>query len=112
MKKRLVIFAVVTLPICYLSGPFMAGAFSVGDRLGPVFYPEPFHQDIYNMVHETLRNEKPRIPIDGWMYRRPLFYGLPRRLKSLADRNAFIEIARQNQSPALSGMIEMNEKAN
>jgi|GEM_PF-3172027 len=112
MQKRRVILALVTLALCYVFGPFLAGALSVGDRLGPAFYPESLHQGIYIMAHETFRNEKPRLPIDGWMYRRPLFYGLPRCLKSPAVRDAYIEMVRRNESPVLSRMIEMNEKAN
>jgi hypothetical protein len=104
--------ALVALAICYVSGPFLAGAFSVGDRLGPAFYPRTFHQSIYIVAHETFRNEKPRLPFDSWMYWRPLFYGMLRRLKSPEDRAAYIEMARRNKSPALSKLIEMDQDAN
>jgi hypothetical protein len=111
MKKRRIIIALVALAMCYVSGPFLAGALSVGDRLGPAIYPESLHEGIYIMAYESFRNVKPREPIDNWMYRRPLFYGMTRRLKSQEDRKAYIEMARRNESPRLSRMIEMNEEA-
>jgi hypothetical protein len=112
MKKRRIIIVLIALTICYASGPFLAGAFRVGDRLGPASYPESFHETIYIMAHEAFHNEKPREPIDSWMYQRPLFYGTSRRLKSQQDREAYIEMARRNESPMLPRLIEMNEEAN
>ena len=112
MKQRRIIIALVALAICYVSGPFLAGASRVGDRLGPALYPESFHAGAYIMAHEAIHNEKPREPIDGWMYHRPLFYGMPRRLKSQQDREAYIEMARRNESPRLSHLMDMNEEAN
>ncbi len=55
-------------------------------------------------------NERPRVPLDSWMYRRPFFYGLPRRLKTEQEREAYIEMARQKMSPMLERMVEMNQE--
>lgn len=111
MKKRRLIVLLIPLLICYLFGPFVAGALRIGDRLGPVFYPESAHSVIYVLAHETFHHEepKPREPTDSWMYRRPHFYGLSRRLKSATDREAYIELARRNGSPRLGRLIEMNK---
>jgi hypothetical protein len=57
-----------------------------------------------------MHNEKPRVPLDAWMYRRPLFYGLPRRLKPEQEREAYIEMVRQNNSPMLKRMVKMNQE--
>ncbi len=109
-KKRLISFVVAALVICYLTGPFVAGALRIGDRLGPAIYPESFHRATYTIGHESLYNEKPREPFDTWMYRRPLFYELPRRLKSPKEREAYIEMARRNESPRLQELIKMNQQ--
>ena len=98
--------------LCYLLGPMIAGALRLGDRSEPAFYPKSFHAAIYIMVHENAHNEKPRDPLDSWMYHRPLFYGLPRRLKSQKAREEYIEMARRNESPRVSQLLEMNQRAN
>jgi hypothetical protein len=108
MKKR-VLLILVSLAGCYALGPCVAGSRAIGDRSGPVIYPEALHESIYIIAHEGSYNEKPRVPLDTWMYDRPLFYGLPRRLKSAEERKAYIDKARQNQSPMLERMIEMNQ---
>jgi hypothetical protein len=110
MSKHWRILILIGLTICYLSGPFVAGALRIGDRAGPALYPKSLHSGIYIVAHEVSHNEKPREPLDGWLYRRPLFYGLSRRLKSQNDRQEYIEMARRNESPRLPQLIEMNEK--
>jgi hypothetical protein len=114
MKKRTKIFmvAVAGLAAIYVAGPIIAGATRIGDREGPVLYPEEFHTSLYIIAHESAFQEKPRQRRDYWMYRRPLFYGMSRRLKPAAERQAYIEMARRNQSPRIDDLIEMNERAN
>ena len=109
MKKRRIIIIPVALIFFYLAGPFLAGAFRVGYRMGPAIYPESFHATLYIMAHESIHNEKPRQPLDDWMYRRPVFYGLSRRLKSEKERKPYIEMARRNQSPRVQKMMEQNK---
>ena len=108
-KRRFVIISLAVLLGCYVAGPYLAGAFRVGDRLGPVVYPMAFHQSLYILAHEGSHNEKPRVPLDSWMYNRPVFYGLPRRLKSLPERQAYIASAQAN-SNRLHRLIEMNQE--
>jgi hypothetical protein len=110
MKKRRIILLMVALVACYFLGPVLAGAFRVGERSGPVIYPDSFHTVLYIIAYESLHNEKPRGPPDSWMYRRPLFYGLSRRLRPEKDREAYIEMARRNESRFLARLIEMNEQ--
>jgi hypothetical protein len=110
MKKRRRIILVVVVVCCYAAGPCLAGAFRLGDRLGPALYPESFYSGLYVLAHEATHNEKPRIPLDSWMYRRPFFYGFSRRLKSAEERAACIDMARRNESPALEWMAKMNQE--
>lgn len=110
MTKGRFIAAGVVLALCYVSGPIVAAAFRFGDRLGPAFYPESFHEMVYIMAYESMHDEKPRVPIDSWMYWRPLFYGFSRRLKSEKDREAYLDMVRRNESPILERMIEMNDR--
>ena len=97
--------------VLYVLGPVIAGALGWGLRTGPVIYPETFHESLYIPAHELVRDEKPRLGMDEWMYRRPFFYGLPRRLKSPSERQAYIENAMRNQSPMLDVLIKMNREA-
>ncbi len=99
------------LALVYASGPYLAGSLGWGERSGPVLYPKSFHATLYTLASEDVRDEKPRESLDGWMYHRPLFYGLPRRLKSAEERASYIEMARRNESPRLEHMIEMNKSA-
>lgn len=110
MKKRWHILFVIALVLCYLLGPVVAGALRVGAGSGPVLYAESFHAAIYIACYEAFHNEKPREPLDGWMYHRPLFYGLSRRLKSQKEREEYIEMARRNGSPRVPQLIEMSQK--
>ena len=67
---------------------------------------------MYIIGYESAFNEKPRQRLDEWMYNRPLFYGMSRRMKSEAERLAYIEMARRNKSPRCNALTEMNERAN
>lgn len=100
------------LAVFYLSLPWGAGFLAWGDRSGPVIYPDSFHSALYSWGFESGRNEKPRIGMDDWMYNRPFFYGLPRRLKSPEERDAYIGMARRNGSPLTQRLIQMNEAMN
>jgi hypothetical protein len=64
---------------------------------------------LYIMGHESVFDQKPRPPLDEWMYRRPLFYGLPRRLKSEEEREAFIEAVR-SRGNRVDDLIKQNEE--
>lgn len=100
------------LTVLYIAGPIIAGATHSGYREGPLLYPEGFHTSLYIIGHEAAYQEKPRQHQDYWMYRRPLFYSMERRLKPAAERQAYIDTAKQNQSPRVDALIEMNKKAN
>jgi hypothetical protein len=95
MKKRRFIIILAVLLCCYITGPYLAGSFRIGDRLGPIIYQERFHETLYILGHEASHNEKPRPPLDTWMYRRPIFYGLSRRLRSEQERQDYIEETRR-----------------
>lgn len=111
MKRRWIIVGVSGLAALYVAAPIIAGATRTGDREGPVIYPEGFHASLYIIGHEVAFQEKPRQRMDCWMYRRPLFYGMPRRLKSEVERQAYIDMARRNQSPRIDDLVQMNDKA-
>ena len=111
-KTKIILLGIAGLAVLYVSGPIIAGSTRTGDREGPVLYPEVFHTSLYVIGHEAAFQEKPRQRRDAWMYQRPLFYGMSLRLKSEAERQAYIHMARENQSPRLADLIEMNDKAN
>ena len=103
------ILAVVLLVI-YLSGPIIAGALQSGDRLGPRIYPSGLHEFLYIIADESVDGIKPRVPIDSVLYDRPWFYGQSRIPKSVEQRQAIIQRARENQSPMLSMLEDQNRK--
>lgn len=111
MKKRWIIIVVVSaiFGLFYLTGPYVAGMRAYGYRMGPVIYPESLHETLYIMGHESVYDQKPRLPLDEWMYYRPLFYGLPRRLKSEPERAAYIEAVRARGN-RVDRLIEQNER--
>jgi len=109
MKKRRIIIILVALVFCYLAGPYVAGAFRIGYRMGPAIYPESFHVTTYILGHESVYDQKPRPPLDDWMYHRPLFYGLSRRLKSEEEREAYIATVRRKQN-RVQDLIDQNDE--
>lgn len=111
-KKAIFIAGVAGLAVLYIAGPILAGATRKGDREGPVLYPEGFHTALYIIGHEAVFQEKPRQRLDSWMFKRPWFYGMPRRLKSHTEREAYIEMAKRNHSPRVEWLIKMNEGTN
>ena len=111
MKKKLIIIGIVALVVLYVAGPIIAGATRSDNREGPVIYPEEFHTSLYIIAHESAFQEKPRQRRDYWMYRRPFFYGMSRRLKSAKERQAYIDMARENGSRRIDDLIKMNERA-
>ena len=112
MKAKVTVGGIAGLAMLYIAGPIVAGATRTGDREGPVVYPDELHTVLYIVGHEAAFQEKPRQRLDSWMYRRPLFYGLSRRLRSVAERQDCIALARKNKSPLVDRMIQMNDKAN
>lgn len=110
--RNIQVVGLACLVVAYVAGPVVAGATRTGDREGPVLYPAGFHAALYIIGHEAAFREKPRQPADQWMYRRPWFYGLPRRLKPEAERRAYIEAARRNHSPRVGLLIQMNQGVN
>jgi hypothetical protein len=110
MNKRLSFILLAIALAAYALGPVIAGTLGTEDRLGPVIYLESFHDLPYMMAYESAHDEKPRIPFDSWMYRRPLFYGLPRRLKSVEERQAYIETARRIESPRIAELVRMSRE--
>lgn len=108
-KVRLIAIGLIAIfAVAYIVAPGIAGAIGIGQREGPCFYPEEFHTVMYSIFYENVYGEKPRECFDKWMYRRPLFYGLPQRLKSAADREAYIQRVRQNNNLIVGDMIKMN----
>lgn len=81
MKAKHVLLVVIAV-ILYLAGPIIAGLFGIGDRDGPRIYSSEYHTALYIASYEAVRNEKPRISLDHDKFERPVFYGLPRRLRS------------------------------
>ena len=111
MKWQNTIPILLVLMCCYVAGPCVGGSYRNGDRRGPVIYPASFHETLYIIAHESsYQGEKPRIPLDSWMYRRPIFYGMSRRLKSESERLAIIERARKNSSSVADRMVKMNNE--
>lgn len=111
-RNNIIAIGIAGLATLYIATPIIVGATQTGDREGPVLYPEGLHTSLYIIGHEVSFNEKPRQHLDSWMYKRPWFYGMPRRLKSNAEREAYIEMAKRNESPRVDWLIEMNENAN
>jgi hypothetical protein len=109
-KWKLILIIICCLAIFYISGPIIAGSGGIGEREGPVIYPKEFHTGLYILGYESKFHEKPRENPDSWMYKRPLFYGLSRRLKSSDEREAYIKHAMENKNPRLEILIEMNQK--
>jgi hypothetical protein len=73
MKWRKFIPILAILFCCYISGPCVAGSYRIGDRRGPVVYPESFHELLYIMAHEgSYKGEKPRLSPESWLYSRPI----------------------------------------
>ena len=103
------ILAVVLL-VVYLSGPIIAGALQIGNRLGPKIYSPGLHEFLYIIAHESVYGIKPRVPIDSVLYNRPWLYGQRRIPKSPEQREAIIQRARENQSPMLSMLEEQSRK--
>jgi hypothetical protein len=110
MKKRRILTVLAVLVCGYVSGPYFAGSFQIGDRLGPVIYSRDFHEVLYRQGYENSYHEKPRMPVDTVLYNRPLFYGFPRRPKSAQERQAFLEKKRAENNPVLDRFIKMNEE--
>ncbi len=111
-NTKIIMVGIAGLALLYVVGPIIAGATRTGDREGPLLYPEEFHTSLYIIGHECAFQEKPRQRLDCWMYRRPLFYGMPRRLQSASERQAYIDMAKENESPMVDRMIQINDKAN
>ena len=81
MKGKYVLL-VITAFVLYLAGPIIAGLFAIGERDGPIIYPSEYHTAFYIASYEAVRHEKPRLSLDHHKFERPLFYGLPRPLRS------------------------------
>lgn len=50
--------------------------------------------------------------LDSWMYRRPWFYGFPRRLKTIQERQEYLDMLRRNESPWLKISEALNRVVN
>jgi hypothetical protein len=90
-NARIAIRISLGIGIILLFAPLLAGYFQIGDRDGPVFYPESLHTPLYILAHEAANEGKPRMSLAWSLYDRPSFWGLPRRPKSEAVRDAYIE---------------------
>lgn len=105
-----------TIAVCvvgvflYLSGPIVAAAWRIGDRCGPRFYPESFHEGLFSTAYEIFHDEQPRIAMGTILYDRPWFYGWQRPPKDRESRRDIIEFARQNRSPILSRLELINQQ--
>lgn len=63
MRAKLIL-SVVTASILYLAGPFVAGLLRIGDREGPRIYSSEYHEFLYIISYEMVRDEKPRMNIE------------------------------------------------
>ncbi len=88
--------------------------FGIGNRIGPAIYPRGVHEIAYILAYEGRFHEKPRVDLDTWMYRRPYYYGFPRRLKSQQERDDYIARLEKNNpgSRFTARAKEMNQEAN
>jgi hypothetical protein len=96
--KRNKIILIVTLT-AYVILPFIMGAFDIGSRRGPVFYPAEFHSTLFIIACESFQGYKPREGVVQSLYDRALFYGLPERPKSKSERDAVVTRAQTNYKP-------------
>lgn len=80
MKAKQVLSVVIAF-ILYLGAPLIAGLFAIGDRDGPRIYSSEYHTELYIIGYEAVRHEKPRLRFENNL-ERPLFYGLPRPLRT------------------------------
>jgi hypothetical protein len=73
--------------------PVIAGAFEIGDRLGPRIYPTNLHDALYRIGWETTDHQamKPRIPFHHGSRARPWFYGLDASTSSSPAAQVLIE---------------------
>ena len=114
MKRRIIV-AAATFGFCYLTLPFVMGAFDVGSRRGPIFYPSDLHRAPFVIGCEMFRGYKPRESVFQSFYRKAYFYGLPERLKSRSEREEVIARIESNHNPGgpyVQRLKEYNEELN
>ncbi len=112
MKRRaIVIFICIAVGVAYLAAPILAGARGVGARRGPVFYPSGLHATLFIIGYESTHDHKPRESIYSQLYRRSLFYFLPERPRSRAERDEIVDRVRQRH-PVESGYRQEIERHN
>lgn len=75
-RRLLIVVVTLATSLLYCSLPILAGIFSIGDRHGPVIYPQTAHEVLYIVGWELAGHSgKPRVLGRG-APPRPLFYGL------------------------------------
>lgn len=94
--RRLLIWATVGATLfagAYVALPIIAGAFEIGDRLGPRIYPPGLHDALCRIGWEMTDHQavKPRIPFHHGSKVRPWFYGLDASTSSSFASQVLIE---------------------
>ncbi|MGC4032527.1 MAG: hypothetical protein QM754_12505 [Tepidisphaeraceae bacterium] len=75
--NRLIVIAIVAVLFAlYLSGPVIASICEVGDRRGPVIYPQWLHEPIYMIVWDCTLHDSVKPRVGRSMPPRRWFYGL------------------------------------
>lgn len=76
-RKVLLVSSLALVAVAYLSGPIVAGVFSIGNRAGPKIYPQALHEWLYLFAWEASSHDegKPRLPAVFRSEHRPWFYG-------------------------------------
>jgi hypothetical protein len=104
---RILIIALFVL----ILAPLITGALQIGEREGPVIYPEALHTPLYIIGHDLAGLPgKPRTKVAGNLYRRPWFWGLPLRARSQEERADILRRADERNSPMLDLLNEENAK--
>lgn len=89
MKKRwLLVF--IPFAAAYVVMPYIAGAFEIGSRRGPIIYSASYHRELFILGCESHRGYKPREGFYQSLYERACFYGLDERPKSQKEREEII----------------------
>jgi hypothetical protein len=111
--------AISVIGFGYLSAPYFAGALKIGERRGPIIYPQQLHAALYITGCEEFHGYKPRDRLGTLFYRRAYFYGFAERPRPREKRLQQLEKIRQiplpvsflNQLTEIEGQIAEEEKA-
>jgi hypothetical protein len=60
--------------LIYLLLPIIAGSLRIGNKRGPLIYPEFIHIELFSIAYRLVHHTKPRVPAKEWGGNRPFFY--------------------------------------